>query len=490
MDWRDFDVEKAIVGSGKQHRAALKQAVYLHNYKEHYEAISDSVRKINTKRILQGIMREIIQRQKAREEEVYQAMGVKNVNELNKKYKEYGGANQEFLNTEMNEIVAQATVNALGEDWMSKRVVRNNTRQLNDAFIDAMDKIIEDSYGKGNYSKDLAPLISKGINTEIAKVFNNIDKRKTIQNKSIKKYTGALEDSIGKTFKGHFLEEELNAVLSDFFHKNLKNRSTVNVTATNLRQGKQIKSDVTMHFANDLISGISAKNYKVENNGHVKFALHSDQKISNFFRLVNTMRLDGAAPEDLNKIVELVKYFDKPDFKYHLVNEAAYATQKSIAEKRKRQKAAGRKLEGGVKIRIKSNRTEQMPAIDNLTNFIKYCLPLFLGSQMKISGDLINVDFLNIKGEFIPVSSVLEEIFGDQRRTKLMSASNEINIYNNYEVPWEEMLAEKKETKLMKNNFYTSHAIAVGGREGTKLYNEMKIGSIYLHLTLEKFKKR
>ena len=107
---------------------------------------------------------------------------------------------------------------------------------------------------------------------------------------------------------------------------------------------------------------------------------------------------------DLNGIRDIVNSFRTPYFKYHLINQAAFQASR--------------------------NHIEQTEIGNNIVQFIKTCLPLFIGAQMKIKGDEINVDFFNISGTLVPVSSILNEVFNGTK------ANTRIGLYSNYNIPW------------------------------------------------------
>ena len=148
--------------------------------------------------------------------------------------------------------------------------------------------------------------------------------------------------------------------------------------------------------------------------------------------------------------------FGKPNFKYHLINQAAFESTKRI---------------------------ENTPTGTNIINFVKACLPLFLGAQFKIEGDNINIDFLNINGVLIPVSTIMENIYNEGTL-----ASQRIGLYSNYQVPWLNMLKEKTSFPVENEQYYTAATTEVGSSYGKNLYEKINIGTIHLRVALASLK--
>lgn len=114
---------------------------------------------------------------------------------------------------------------------------------------------------------------------------------------------------------------------------------------------------------------------------------------------------------------------------------------------------------------------------------MKACLPLFLGAQFKIEGDNINIDFLNINGVLIPVSTIMESVYNEGEL-----ASQRIGLYSNYQVPWLNMLKEKTSFPVENEQYYTAATTEVGSSYGKNLYEKINIGTIHLRVALASLK--
>ena len=457
---------------GRAQLPALKSATFLHNWREDYEAIGDDFSPIEIG-LMDSIIDKIISVQEARERIVYDKLQVADIKELNEQYSDNGGANQEFLSTTAEQVISMAADRAFSGDWMNRKDNDSNVRHYNAAFKEAMNQLVKN---RNDRIAEVQHKLSEGLVPDITH-WQELGKTKKTRNSTMEQYTNQLEKSIRNDVRKAVLEREVEIVMSQLVATAAKHNSnsSVKATAQDLGStGKQVKADVTMIFDGDFMSGISAKNYKMRKNGMVEFTLHGDQSLDNFFRLLETMQANDFNI-DIAAIRSLAEKFKQPDFKYHLVNQAAFLANKQVHQKQLRQKAAGRKLTGVA--------IENSAAATNIISFIKACLPLFIGSQLKINGNITNVDFMNINGTFIAVSTILKEVL--HNKTGLITQS--VNIYHNYDVPWNEMLISKRSVDS-NGEFYTNRAIEIGSQQGQKVYQKMKIGHVHLSMVLASFK--
>lgn len=457
---RIIDFSKAsnsnVISSGKSQLASLQENLYLHNMRGNYQEISNfSPVDIS---IMDKIATKIISQQLTREQYIYHLLGVKNIKELNQKYMEVGG-NSDFINTTIDDILIEASKRAFG-DLIGVTRNKGNEKALSNSFNEVVNEMIE-----GNYNnEEIVVMLQDGLGEELAQRLakaQNTKKKPRMMNKSIEK----LSEQMKPYFRGMILEHEVEAVMDQLMELtiNSNKRSGVRLTAMERNDyGKQIKADVTLEFFGDDRQriGISAKNYTFEN-GIAEISLHSANNLENFYKLITEMGFSGNVSEIMG-MQNIINSFRTPYFKYHLINQAAF---------------------WGVKKGKNSGaHIEDTDVGQNIVNFVKRCLPLFIGTQMKIKGDDINVDFFNISGKLVPVSTVLQSVFngsfGDLR----------VSLYSNYNIPWVNMRTQKMNFPVEDGQFYSEGAQRVGGYYGEQVYKNIKVGTIHLKVALSSFK--
>jgi len=301
--------------------------------------------------------------------------------------------------------------------------------------------------------KQLANGLGMNVAAQLAKQF---DKKKG-KSRYMNKYISDLANKMRSQWKGDILEQE-TAIVMQRLVDNLKGRrGNVTITGKTTRNGKSIKADDTIVIDNDFTIGISAKNYQLPKNGkQLEITLHSSGSLRNFYNLIENMQLNGENSINITAMKNLAKEFQSPYFKYHLINQAAFAGTKKIS---------------GTDVG------------QNMLKFIKYCLPLFMGTQLKIEGDKINVDFFNINGKLIPASTIMEQVFNSAS-----GYGTRINLYSNYQIPWVEMRSKKLDAPFDGINYYSKEAQQIGGFYGNNLYEQINVGRIHLRIALAKLK--
>ena len=101
-------------------------------------------------------------------------------------------------------------------------------------------------------------------------------------------------------------------------------------------------------------------------------------------------------------------------------------------------------------------------------------------NQIKIKGDQYNVDFFNVSGHFIPVSTVMEEVFNNGA-----GAGLRVSLYSNYNIPWVQMREQKMDFPIEnEEDYYSDGAQRVGGYYGNQLYNNINMGTVHLRVAL------
>lgn len=444
-----------VISSGKSQLNSLQENMYLHNIQMNYEEIGGDFSPVDIS-IMDKIGDKIVQQQLTREQYIYSILKVKNVEELNKKYLELGG-NTDFLKTDIKNVLSEASKAAF-EDLSKARVTKGNKKALSSAFEQIVDDMIKENYE----DEEIAVQLQEGISEEFAKRIANIESKKK-KPTTMKKYIELATKSIRSNFAGEILEQELYAVCQKLINEiNGISRCTAKMKNA---YGKQIKADNTWTLLNEGVDvGVSAKNYKVINKmGDVEVSLHSEQSLENFYKLITEMQANGASARELMGIQTIISSFRTPYFKYHLINEAVFS--------------------GFKKSKTNGAHIENTKTGENIIAFVKKCLPLFLGAQMKINGDNINVDFLNVNGKFVPVSSILKTIFYNEGLGSLR-----IGLYSNYSVPWMNMIHGKQSFKVEDGTeYYSDGTQRIGGYYGQQVYNNIKLGTVHLRLALERF---
>lgn len=441
-----------VIASGRNQLSSLQKNSYLHNYIGNYEEIGGDFSPVDIT-IMDRIGEKIIKQQQKREQEDYNILGIKNIQEFNEKYLDAGGR-ASFIESKVKDIVQEAALK--GFDNLDTNVSDFNESILQQNFTDVVNDLIDESY-----DERIAKQLQNGMGPEIAKMFASL-KKQNEKPKRMTEYVNKMSSQINSRYREIILQLENDIIMQEVLDKinKIPGAKIENTSIKKNAYGKFIKADTTLLKT----IGISAKNYQLINKrGDVEVTLHSPANLEHFYRLLEDMQMQGATKADLNGIRKIIKSFRKPSFKYHLINQAA--------------------LQGVKKSKDGGAHIEGTEVGNNILSFIKRCLPLFVGAQMKIKGDEINVDFFNINGQLVPVSEILQSVFYGNK-----IATPRINFYSNYEVPWIQMRDEKLETEVDNGNYYSKEAQAVGGHYGTNVYNEIKVGTIHLRVALAKLK--
>lgn len=439
-----------VIDSGREQIHALQKNMYLHNFPMNYQLIgqAEPFSAVDIS-LMNKIGEEILKKQRAREKRIYKALNITNEYELNQLLAPY--ENQDLINTTVEELLNKACNKAF--DNLEKANRNKSTEKqleavVNDVLYDILQ--VDTEQDKQKYQT-----LVDGLGMKVVGML-----QQSAQNKKkpriMSKYIDQVSQQINARLRGDLLEESISYAISSYL-KELQQLPNVTISATSLNKyGKQIKSDVTWEINDTIEVGISAKNYIPQNGKDVTVTLHSAGQLENFYKLVEEMNLSGITGR--RSIMTLIRTFRSPEFKYHLINQAAQHNNKRIGN---------------------------IPAGENLINFIKMFLPLFIGAQFKIQGDTINVDFFNIDGYFIPVSTIIEDVFYGGKYTGL-----KIGLYSNYTVPWMQMTKEKLEAPVNGVDYYSQDTQKVGSIYGHKVYDNIKTGRVHLKVALSNLKSR
>ena len=437
-----------VISSGQRKLEQLQSNNYLHNIKANYEEIGGGFSPIDIS-IMDKIMKQVLSQQKMRESMIYQILGISGIDELNNAYYLSGG-NNKFIDTSIAEVLERAAVECFSGD-METRMTKKNKANFASSVSETLEEMIEENYGiDDTIGKELKKGLGPFVAQRIAKKNNE-----KVKLEKLDKYVERISDSMKSNWRGELGELETQ-IAGNLLLEALGKVGKVSVSAKDKNAyGKFIKADNLMSL-DTITIGIQNKNYAVDDNGDVEFSLHSSGKLENFYKLINEAKINGADMGDIVGIQNVINNFQTPYFKYHLINQAAFVATKE------------------------SKKIEETNAGHNLISFIKKCLPLFIGAQIKIKGDQYNVDFFNVSGHFIPVSTVMEEVFNNGA-----GAGLRISLYSNYNIPWVQMREQKMDFPIEnEEDYYSDGAQRVGGYYGNQLYNNINMGTVHLRVAL------
>ena len=449
MNLRERSNEE-VINSGLQKSDELKQNLYLHNFEGNYKSIGGQFSRVDIA-LMDALWQKIIGQQKREEQKIYNILGINGIDQLNEKYLEAGGQT-DFLNTTAKELISEASKLAIESNLRGKTTAKK-TKALQSTVQEALQEMVDDRVGD---DEELKKALTKGLGEKTAKILANLAKKKDAP-ANMSDYISRASKAISSQFRGDILEIEGGVIMARVMQQLVGKRGNVTLSATTLNaQGKQIKADHKIEIEDEITFGISDKNYVPMGNGDVEVSLHSSGSLENFYNLVDGMSIAGRNKTNLQGVKKIIAHFRDPEFKYHLINQAARA--------------------GGVRI-------EGTDIGANIIDFVKKCLPLFIGAQFKIKGDTINVDFFNINGTLVPVSTIMEDVYNGGPLT-----GQRVGLYSNYQVPWFKMLHEKKDEPVEDNEYYTDDTIDETSIYGKNLYDDINVGTIHLRIALANLK--
>lgn len=441
--------DPVVIDSGKSKLEQLQQFMYLHNFQGNYEAIGQSSFSPVDIDFMEAIWDKLIKNQKEREQKIYNILKISGVEKLNELFKE-GGGQHEFLSTTTHQLI-EAAVQKMAQEDLTGRATKAKKKELTEAVKDTLEEMLNENFSEDEQMKKA---LEQGLGAAVAKILANLLTNKKAP-KKMEEYVERVSKALSAQFRGENLENTVGVALDRALQGLNKGKSKVIYTGKiHNSSKKQIKADHAVELNKQLTFGISEKNYLPDKSNNVEISLHSSGRLENFYRLMRNMRFSGGDSSEMQAIMNVIDKFDTPDFKYHVINQAAFLGEKNFAI---------------------------TPVGTTITNFVKKCLPLFIGNQFKIMGDDFDVDFFNINGSFVPVSVILTNV-----KNGTGYAEPRVNIYNNYEVPWTKMRDEKLSQPLEENNYYGEQVLEIGGKYGKNLYRQINVGTIHLKLALAK----
>lgn len=454
----------------------LEDNIYLHSIPENYEyakTINPYKTIINTVR--DNLWAELIAQQERRERAVLDTLldGQYNtVEDGAKKLSEwifqYGGVNEillndnAFLHKYLGEIFARAieegniNVNAIASPTMLDplynqveqilyRNMINKGNEINQDIINTMDP-----NGFGLESAQRMRRMLERYNSNKASLFNQ----------SIQDYVQEISNSNAiADFKGAALEGAITYAIDTILTKTKKKPNvSIETTGNILTAGKAIKADNVIYVKNGTITleyGISGKNSPItKSTGGVRVKLNDESSLQNFFnRLKTSFALDNQKGTEI--LQKLGNDLDNNNLKYHIINQTFF----------------------------KKDPMKTEPAQD-IIQAVKNTIFLFIGGELLKYIDSTNVDFMNITGHFVPVSSIMKGL--DTRVDSMKAAAKPSLGYKGFSKDVDNILKEKRKPPVSKaSDFYSRETVDIGSETGRILWKAIYLKRIILSLKIK-----
>ena len=449
---KDYGWER-VTEAARARYGYLQSTGYLHSDYDRFKEIH-KYSKVYYAKVMDKLAKQIIKTQENREKEVYAALGVSGVKELNEKYFKGDQAIDTFMENSFNNLY-YTVADTLKERWgnsdlnqsMSKSKKRTIEKRIESRFQDALDNLTDD------YKKNFSKITNNGtFSKDAVNILKEVDNRKADgKMKSAKQYAAS---ALGQ-WKGHLLEQCLGMCAAQI--GKVKN---VEITGGNLDSlNKFIKSDITFH-TEEMNIGISAKNYIVDEDkaGNLStrysMVLHGGSggtSFESFLERINSLKSDNFQGS-LNTITKRLK---TDNYYYNLINEAAN------------------------KITFKSSQPAQ-----DFVNIVKGLAAAWFGTQLltdtKKGNKGQNVDFFVVgKYGFIPMSKMLN---GLMNYTVHLS----VNINSTADIDTDNIYLRKIKAQHGPM-LYSGDEVFIGRDAGKEVYKGIKVSPIKLRMILNQF---
>ena len=123
------------------------------------------------------------------------------------------------------------------------------------------------------------------------------------------------------------------------------------------------------------------------------------------------------------------------------------------------------------------------PAQD-IIQAVKNTIFLFIGGELLKYVDSTNVDFMNITGYFVPVSSIMKGL--DTRIDSMKAAANPSLGYKGFSKNVDNILKEKRKPPVSKaSDFYSRETMEIGSETGRILWKAIYLKRIILSLKIK-----
>ena len=431
----------------------LEDAGYLHSNYERFKKV-EHYNKMITDSKLKAVGDKVIEKQKAREEACYKALGVKNAAELNKKYLSDEAVNT-FIQSSYNNIyatLADSLKEIMGSSDLGQKVSKSHQKEIANSIEKNFDSALE-SLSK-DYSSNINKLVNGGIiSKEMVDSFRGVSNRD--KDNKLRK-AGQMARSSLAEWKG-----KLGEIVVGLFASQLNGIKGVEVTGGSIDElGKFIKTDVTS-YTDEMSIGFSVKNYATKVNKETgdkylprDITLHSGGNFETFLNRLKSLNA-GDLQSDVNNIVDVL---GSDNYYYSLINEAAHKTTFQSSD----------------------------PAQDFIST-IKGMAAAWFGTQLVInakegiSGQ--NVDFFVLSNYgVIPMSVLLEGL-------KTEVASIKVGISSTASLDEEEIYEKKiSQPYNPQQGFYSNAVLNIGHYAGEEVYTGIKVSEIKLSLILSKLR--
>lgn len=454
----------------------LEDNIYLHSIPENYEyakTINPYKTIINT--IRDNLWAELIAQQERRERAVLDILldGQYNtVEDGAKKLSEwifqYGGVNEILLNDNafLHKYLGEIFARAIEEGNININAIASPT--MLDPLYNQVEKILyRNMINKGNeINQDIINIMDpNGFGLESArnmrKMLERYDSNKTsLFNQSIQDYVQEISNSNAiADFKGAALEGAITYAIDTILTKAKKKQNvSIETTGSILAAGKAIKADNIIYVKNGTITleyGISGKNSPItKSTGGVRVKLNDESSLQNFFnRLKTSFALDNQKGTEI--LQKLGNDLDNNNLKYHIINQTFF----------------------------KKDPMKTEPAQD-IIQAVKNSIFLFIGGELLKYIDSTNVDFMNITGHFVPVSSIMKGL--DTQVDSMKAAAKPSLGYKGFSKDVDNILKEKRKPPVSKtSDFYSRETIEIGSETGRILWKAIYLKRIILSLKIK-----
>lgn len=434
-----------VIETGRKKISSLQKNSYLHNRYGNYTEIGGEFKRVEIA-MMDSIISKIIQKQQEEELLVYNTLGVSGIQELNKVYAEMKEEDTSLIESNISDILSKASLQAFGNLNGLERDTPNE-KAFESTTISIIEEMVDENFGN---NKDLSEILKKGLNEETARFIAQAQNAKK-KPKMMDKYIDNIANKMQKQWSGIIIQNETGAIMQQLVNSISGKRGNIQVTGSvKNSSGKPVSASTNINFNNDLTIGIQTQELKMynQNTGDINFNLSGS--LEEVYYLLEQLSSTGINGNQFGAIKSLIRKFKTPEFKYHLINQAAFV---GIAD---------------------SNVSQ------NILDFIKMCLPIFLAN--KIIDNMKNVSFITINNKFVPISEIMQKVFLGSD-----IGISKGKIYSTYKIPWIKMLREKISSPK-EDGYYSEQEQSIGGFYGKELYKGINVGRIHLKVALANIK--
>lgn len=454
----------------------LEDNIYLHSIPENYEyAKTINPYKTIVNMVRDNLWAELIAQQERRERAVLDTLldGQYNtVEDGAKKLSEwifqYGGVNEILLNDNafLHKYLGEIFARAIEEGNINVNAIASPT--MLDPLYNQVEKILyRNMINKGNeINQDIINTMDpNGFGLESAQRMRRMLERynsnkASLFNQSIQDYVQEISNSNAiADFKGAALEGAITYAIDTILTKTKKKKNvSIETTGDVLTAGKAIKADNVIYIKNGTITleyGISGKNSPItKSTGGVRVKLNDESSLQNFFnRLKTSFALDNQKGTEI--LQKLGNDLDNNNLKYHIINQTFF----------------------------KKDPMKTEPAQD-IIQAVKNTIFLFIGGEFLKYIDSTNVDFMNITGHFVPVSSIMKGL--DTQVDSMKAAAKPSLGYKGFSKNVDNILKEKRKPPVSKaSDFYSRETIEIGSETGRILWKAIYLKRIILSLKIK-----